>query len=122
MRALLVLIVVLLCTSCVEGQHSFKNISKQDLQKILNEKSTVQLIDVRTQGEYNRGSIKGAVLIDYWGDGFLTKVIEQFDKSKPIYLYCKVGGRSSKAAQLLVENGFKTVYSLDGGYSNWTKD
>lgn len=121
MRAL-VLVVVLLCTSCVEGQRSFKNISKQDLQKVLREKSTVQLIDVRTQDEYDRGSIKGAVLFNYWSEGFLSRITEQFDKNKPIYLYCKVGGRSSKAAQLLVKNGFKKVYSLDGGYSDWIKD
>lgn len=121
MRVLLLCLLVI-CTSCAEGQTTFKNISKQELQKVLSKESNVQLVDVRTPSEYQNGAIKGAILIDFWGDGFLSKVTKQFDKQKPIYLYCKVGGRSSKAAQLLVNNGYKIVYSLEGGYSDWLKN
>jgi len=108
-------------TSCVEGQTTYKDISKQDLTKVL-KGDNIQLVDVRTPREYEQGFIKGAILIDFWSEGFLSKVTQKFDKSKPIYLYCKVGGRSSKAAKILVDNGFKTVYSLDGGYTDWIKE
>lgn len=113
--------IVLLFTSCAEGQITVKYISKQELQQVLKKKDA-QLVDVRTQAEYDQGSIKNATLIDYWGEGFVSEVTRQFDKDKPIYLYCKVGGRSSKAAKLLIDNGFKMVYSLNGGYSNWIKN
>ena len=113
--------IALMFASCAEGQTTYQNISKQDLVEVL-KKDDVQLIDVRTLAEYNQGAIKGAVLIDFWGDAFLSKVAQKFDKSKPIYLYCKVGGRSSKAAKLLVNNGFKKVYSLDGGYTTWIQE
>lgn len=119
MRAVL-LSIALIFVSCTEAQIAFKNISKQDLQEVL-KKEMVQLVDVRTQSEFDQGAIKGAVLVDYWSEGFISKISKQFDKTKPIYLYCKVGGRSSKAAKLLVESGFKEVYSLEGGYSEWSK-
>lgn len=117
----LLLGIVFMFVSCSEAQTTFKNISKQELQEVL-KKEGVQLVDVRTPAEFNQGAIDGAVHIDYWGDDFIAKVSKQFDKNKAIYLYCKVGGRSSKAAKLLVDNGFKKVYSLQGGYSGWTQN
>jgi rhodanese-related sulfurtransferase len=116
-----VLTIILMFTSCAEGQTAYKDISKQDLDKVL-KGGHAQLVDVRTAAEYQQGFIKGAVLIDFWSEGFLSKVTQKFDKNKPIYLYCKVGGRSSKAAKLLADNGFKIVYSLDGGYTDWIKE
>ncbi|MFY0602803.1 MAG: rhodanese-like domain-containing protein [Flavobacteriaceae bacterium] len=120
MKSLTFSIVILLFTSCLSGQTKFKNISKQDLEEAL-KLSKIQLVDVRTQAEFDKGFIAGASLINFWEDDFLSKVTQKFDKNKPIYLYCKVGGRSSKAAKILVKEGFKEVYSLEGGYSNWIK-
>ncbi|MDT7831045.1 rhodanese-like domain-containing protein [Flavobacteriaceae bacterium S356] len=115
---LLVLGMILMFASCVEGQTTYKNISKQDLVNVLKGEN-VQLVDVRTPAEYDQGAIKGAILIDFWNENFLSTIRKKLDKNKPVYLYCKVGGRSSNAAKLLVNNGFKKVYSLDGGYSSW---
>lgn len=117
-----VLSIVMMFTSCVEGQTTYKNISKQDLKEVLKTTKEVQLVDVRTEAEFNQGAIKGAVLIDFWSPTFLSKITEELDKNKPVYLYCKVGGRSSKAAKMLIKEGFAKVYSLQGGYSDWIKN
>ena len=64
------------------------------------------------------GTIKGAVNIDAKETTIKDKM-EQFDKNKPVYIFCQAGGRSKKAAQLL-EMGFTTIYDFSGGYSTWS--
>lgn len=79
----------------------------------------VQLVDVRTPEEYNAGYIKDAVNIDFYDQEHFKENFEKFDKSEPIYVYCRSGGRSQKAAAILVDMGFEKVYDLEGGYLNW---
>lgn len=78
-----------------------------------------QLIDVRTPEEFNEGHIENAVNIDFYSDQFIDEINKSLDKNKTVFLYCKSGGRSGKAYTMLKENGFKEVYDLKGGYSNW---
>jgi len=82
------------------------------------EDSNVQLIDVRTSNEFKSGFIKNAKNIDFYATNFLNQ-FEKFDKQKPLFLYCRSGMRSSKAAKKLVAIGFNEVYDLKGGYLNW---
>ncbi len=44
---------------------------------------------------------------------------EKLDKSKPVFLYCKSGKRSSSAANKLEELGFTKIYELEGGMLKW---
>jgi rhodanese-related sulfurtransferase len=76
------------------------------------------ILDVRTKAEVDQGIISGAVNIDVLQDDFVNKIAE-LDKNQPVVLYCKVGGRSSKAAEIMVDKGFKYVYNLEGGYDLW---
>ena len=78
----------------------------------------VQLVDVRTPMEYNNGHIDDAVNFDVNGTSFL-KQIKTLDKEKPVYLYCKMGGRSNRAAEILKSNGFKKIFDYTGGYDDW---
>ena len=59
-----------------------------------------------------------ALNINYYGNNF-DKKIDELDKSKPIVVYCKSGGRSSKSALKLVEKGFEQIYNLRGGFDQW---
>ena len=54
----------------------------------------------------------------FFGTDFKEKV-NNLDKTKPIYVYCAVGGRSVKAAKVLQDAGFKAVYNLLGGFNGW---
>lgn len=78
----------------------------------------VQLIDVRTPREYAQGHIDEAINIDFLNANF-AEGFDQFDKSQPIYIYCKSGNRSGKAAKQLTELGFEKIYDLKGGYSQY---
>ncbi len=78
------------------------------------------IIDVRTPGEYESGHIKNAININVSDSNFKEK-IEQLNKNEKVYVYCKIGSRSNKAAKILVENGFTQVYDLNGGIISWQR-
>ena len=81
----------------------------------------VQLVDVRTPQEYDAGTIGNAVNYNIIDGAQFVKQIETLDKSKPVYLFCKMGGRSNRAAQLMLEKGFTQVFDYAGGYNDWAK-
>ena len=80
-----------------------------------------QLLDVRTPEEYSVEHIGNAKNVNWNGDDFVAKV-NSYDKSKPIFVYCKVGGRSAQAANKLAELGFKEIYNLNGGIMKWNAE
>ena len=80
--------------------------------------SNAQILDVRTPEEFASEHIDKARNINWLGDDFVTNV-ENLDKSKPVFVYCKSGGRSAKASAKLAELGFKTIYELQGGIMKW---
>jgi len=77
------------------------------------------ILDVRTEDECNDGIIPGAINIDiYKGQGFIYQV-DELDKSKNYYVYCKAGGRSAQACSIMNQMGFETTFNLMGGFSEW---
>lgn len=78
-------------------------------------------MDVPTPNEVRKGVIEGAKRINFYDKDFKSKVVAQFNKNNPSYIYCAAGGRSSWASSLLVMAGFKDVYNLEGGYHKWNK-
>ena len=79
----------------------------------------VQLIDVRTNFEYNAGHIGNAVNIDFFDRVNFNENFAGFDREKPMYLYCRSGNRSQRTAKKLLQIGFKKIYDLKGGYKAW---
>ena len=80
----------------------------------------VQLVDVRTSREFNAGHIPDAININFFSRGFFIEM-DKLDKNQPLYLYCRSGSRSSKAAYKLAQRGFKNIYDLQGGILNWNQ-
>ncbi|MCZ4408710.1 rhodanese-like domain-containing protein [Cryomorphaceae bacterium 1068] len=79
------------------------------------------LLDVRTPGEVNQGYIEGALNLNISTWDEFKAGVDQLDKTEPVMVYCKVGGRSHQAAVYLVENGFTQVYDIKGGILAWEK-
>ena len=77
-----------------------------------------QLLDVRTPEEFASEHIDNATNVNWNGADFESKAAT-YNKSKPIFVYCKVGGRSAQAANKLAEMGFKEIYNLEGGIMKW---
>jgi len=76
------------------------------------------LVDVRTPEEFAEGNIEGAKNINFHDADFEAQML-QFDKEKPLYIYCRSGARSAKAAEQLQEMGFREIYDIEGGFLNW---
>ena len=89
-----------------------------ELSVILQNQSQQQLVDVRTPEEFAAGHIAGAQNINIYDDDFKTR-IASLDQDKPVYLYCKAGKRSAKAAGVLKGLGFTEIFDLKGGYDAW---
>ena len=77
-----------------------------------------QLLDVRTPEEFSVEHIENATNVNWNSNDFVFKT-SNLDKTKPVFVYCKVGGRSAQAANKLAEMGFKEIYNLEGGILKW---
>lgn len=76
------------------------------------------LLDVRTEEEFAKEYIEGALLANWNGNDFQRR-IDALDKNAPVFVYCLSGGRSSSAAAAMRKQGFKEVYELQGGIMKW---
>jgi rhodanese-related sulfurtransferase len=95
------------------------NLSQNEWTSQLEADENAVILDVRTDEECMDGIIPGAINIDiYKGQGFIYK-LEELDKSKNYYVYCKAGGRSEQACHIMNELGFENAYNLLGGFMNW---
>ena len=87
-------------------------------EKEVNQTPEPQLVDVRTLAEYRDGHLQGAILIDI-REATFDSLIQQLDRERPVFVYCRSGRRSLEAAKILEKNNFKIVYNLDGGIIAW---
>jgi len=105
----------LLCIcSFVSSKAQTTNLSPQEFIAKVKTTKDAQLLDVRTPQEWEAGKIASSNCINY-NDAAFKQQIEKLDKNKPVFVYCAAGGRSSKAAPILQQAGFKYIYNLTGG-------
>ena len=76
---------------------------------------------MRSPEEFNGEHLNNAVNINWSNPDFESK-IKLLNKNKPIFVYCKAGGRSIKAATKLAELGFIEIYNLGGGILSWNSE
>ena len=82
------------------------NLSQDEWASQLAADANAAILDVRTEDEWQVGIIPGALLNDiYKGQGFIYR-LEELDKSKNYYVYCKAGGRSAQACSIMNQMGF----------------
>ena len=109
---------LLMAVSCINQKQEGVVVASVDAFEQKVNEPEVQLIDVRTAAEYTDGYIANATNIDVLQSDFKDKV-SSLDKEKPVMVYCKMGGRSAKAAGILKEMGFHEVTDLEGGITAW---
>lgn len=78
-------------------------------------------LDVRSEGEYVSGHIKGALNIDFYDPSF-EEEIKKLDTSKNYIVNCLSGGRSGSTVSFMEDLGFKNVKNLTGGISAWRSE
>jgi rhodanese-related sulfurtransferase len=94
----------------------YVNVNVTEAKQMIESNPDLVVLDVRTLEEYDSGHIENAVLIPV---DELAGRIGELDKEKEILVYCGSGVRSVTASQILVDNGFVSVYNVLGGITAW---
>jgi rhodanese-related sulfurtransferase len=113
-RTLLSLAMVMVAVSAAIAA-PYKNIDSSQA-KALIDKGGVFLLDVRTPDEYQQAHLQGAVLIPVDQVG---KRFGEIPKERTVLVYCAVGSRSSAAAGILADKGYRNVYNMREGIVGW---
>jgi rhodanese-related sulfurtransferase len=118
--ALIVVVYLLASEPAMLKAHNIKLLNVHDTLRLMNDKKTV-VVDVREEKEYADGHMPHTVNIPL---GKLAERAGELEKSKenPVVVVCRSGARSKKGAVILAKNGFKELYSLNGGVADWQKD
>jgi len=74
------------------------------------------VVDIRDPASFAAGHIAGAQRLD---NANLADYLARADRQRPLIVCCYHGNSSVPAAQYLLQQGFGTVYSLDGGIDAW---
>lgn len=119
-------ILTLVIVSCNDAQKTNDKAMTQTIEvlapkamyEILLNDPSAQLVDVRTKDEFAVSHLKDAQNICVTDNDFKQKVAF-LDRSKPVYVYCKKGGRSAQASKILKQMGFTKIFDLQGGITNW---
>jgi thiosulfate sulfurtransferase len=80
------------------------------------DQKTSLFVDIRDPGSYSAAHIPGAIHLH---DGNVQELIRSTDKEKSIVVYCYHGNSSLGATGYFIENGFKNVCSMSGGFEAW---
>jgi rhodanese-related sulfurtransferase len=96
------------------------HLNQEDWQAKLSESAHAQIIDVRTAEEVAEGYIPNMIHLDIYGGQEFMASLESLDKARPYFVYCKSGGRSAQACDIMQALGFSETYNLLGGFSSWT--
>ena len=94
-----------------------KAVNVEELNAALTAEPKTQLLDVRESSEFTQdGSVLGSILAPLSTD---VAAAGLFDAQKPVYILCRSGARSQKAAFLLEGRGFADVRVVEGGMQAW---
>lgn len=93
-------------------------ITREDLLRRMQAENSLLIVDVRSQGEYDKDHVPGAVHIPFYS---VRSGIQKtgYSKKEPIILYCEHGPRSGIASLTLSLSGYEQIYSLDGHMKGW---
>ena len=116
MRTITLLFAIFFVHAHAFAQNSGKKVDVHELAAILDE--GLLIIDVRTDLEFNKGHIPGAVNIDLQSKSFENQVSD-FDHNRAVYVYCHNGQRAFYGSEKLISMGFTNVYALVGGMIRW---
>jgi hydroxyacylglutathione hydrolase len=97
---------------------SLERIGQMSVHELNERKSSLQVLDVRSPGEWKKGHVPGARHIFV---PELRKRMKELDQNRPIAVYCGSGYRASIATSILKPLGFKELWNVPGSWEAWKK-
>ncbi len=123
-------IIIVLCLAglsfAVAGQtdksNNYTSVGPEDFLTLLRFKEGVVLIDVRLPFEYRRGHVEKSINIPLRLNprNFIRK-ISTIPRDQTVLLYCDSDVRSISAAKRMYDEGFRSIYVLEGGIAAWQR-
>jgi rhodanese-related sulfurtransferase len=101
-------------------QANYQEVTSQEAAELIRNIAPL-VLDVRTPGEYSRGHLKDSVLIPLQQLQARRQEIAGH-KDKDLLIYCATGNRSTVAAKILIDNGFKRIFNLRQGIGGWERE
>ena len=118
MKNILLIVIIGLCTVRFASAQTYTDVLITTAKNMIDTNSSLVILDVRNQTEYDAGHVRNARLIPLYE---LQGRLGELNKTDEILIYCKAGGRSTAASQTLVDNSFLHVYNMLGGFEAWNK-
>lgn len=117
--------IILITVSCLSFAQDIvsENVSCKEAFKLIQEHksdSTFVILDLRPWSVYNVEHIENAVSYDVFSEDFDLQISKQ-DRNKTYLLYCNIGNRSSVALEKMKQMGFKKLYHMHQGITEWKK-
>lgn len=97
---------------------SVPEITIQELAALRQENADFLLLDVRNPDEYAICNLGGKLI----PMPVLPAHLHELQPDQQIIVHCHAGGRSRRAVEFLIQNGFKNVFNLKGGITAWAKE
>ena len=95
-----------------------ERINQMSVRELNERKSSLEVLDVRSPGEWKKGRVPGARHIFL---PELRKRIGELDRNKPTAIYCGSGYRASIATSILKSEGFNELWNIPGSWEAWKK-
>lgn len=93
------------------------DLAAPEFSELIKQNPDAVILDVRSPREFEASHIANAVNMDI--NGNFQSQVSQLDPSKPVFVYCLSGARSSAAVQILRNSGFTKIFHLQGGLMEW---
>ena len=95
-----------------------ERIGQMGVHELNERKSSLQIVDVRSPGEWKKGRVPGAhhIFVPELG-----KRMAELDRNKPTAIYCGSGYRASIATSILKQQGFNELWNVPGSWEAWKK-
>jgi len=123
-RYLGIFLILISMGACAQSESSEAttqlNLDVQQVSELVKANTEVVLIDVRTPDEYAKGHLEGSNLINFYDPKFKEKV-DELDKDVEYVVYCRSGGRSANAVELMQGLGFTKIHNMKGGILAWNR-
>ena len=122
LTALSIMLITFASCNASPSEHITDKASKEFMEDVQTQQTEAVLVDVRTPGEFEAGALDGALNINVTSSDFMDKFQEAVpNKDQTIYLYCKSGNRSKKAAIQLEKAGYTNLINATSGYQALSK-
>jgi molybdopterin/thiamine biosynthesis adenylyltransferase/rhodanese-related sulfurtransferase len=108
------------CTADAQSAQAHAGeVTVRELSRLREHQPDLYLLDVREQAEWDIARIDGAHLKPL---GTLEENFQDIPKDRPVYCFCKAGGRSARAVKFLQSKGFAHAVNIKGGIQAWSED